>query len=134
MIIDPNERVPVSDEQGNVIYIRPKMDLATRTAALDELLEVDGRDPQNPALRTVRVGMYNLILLRHNILAWEGPAFRYSDGRAIPCTPETIGQLDPDEPLVQRVLAEIDRRNRRPTSPDPKSPTGPGSTGGGGAS
>jgi hypothetical protein len=29
------------------------------------------------------------------------------------CTPETIGELDASEPLVQRVLQEISDRNTR---------------------
>jgi len=50
------------------------------------------------------------------------------NGHKVPCVRENILRLDPDEPLVEAVLAEVQRRNLRPESPIKNSPTASGST------
>jgi hypothetical protein len=131
MFVDPQARVAVSDEQGNTIWIRAKMDVATKNRVHDAIAAVDGASDDVVELH---LGSYNTALLVHNIVAWEGPAFGDARGRTVPCTRQNIERLDPDEPLVTQVLGEISRRNVRPESPDPNSPTTDGSTHAGAAS
>jgi hypothetical protein len=105
------ERVPVADDAGNVIYIRGKMNFKTKAMVKDALMAMDTGGTSAHVL----IGASQLALLQHNVLAWEGPAFA-----GMACTAENIGRLDPDEPLVEKVLTEIEARNAKPVSGDPK--------------
>ena len=132
MFIRRDERVAVADELGNVMYIKPKMDVKTRGRVTDALAALsslggEGGDPEV----SLNLGSQNCALLVNNVVAWEGPEFVDEKGVKIPCTREWIERLDPDAPLVGLVLAEINRRNVRPESPDPNSPTPDGATSGG---
>lgn len=113
MFINPNSKIPVehTDDEGqtHTIYVRAKMDVDTLTRVKVEFNELNG------SAQRLTLGAYQLALLRHNIVGWEGPAF---DG--VPCTREHIGRLDPDEPLVQRVLERIDELNPPPRTTDPE--------------
>lgn len=105
-----NEPVPVSVDGGvNTIYIRPKMDFATKQRVLGSLAQI-GRITERTRAEDVQIntnlGQYNLALMVQNIVKWEGPAFA-----GVPCTAAAIARLDPDELLVDAVLAEINRRN-----------------------
>lgn len=99
-------RVFVEDDPENVILILPKMSFGVRQWVRNTLASLP-EDPNKPAL-----GLYEIALMRHNIVGWEGPAFE-----GIPCTPEAIENLDQDEPLVDRVLLEIINRNLMKRSP-----------------
>lgn len=130
MFIDPNARVPISDDEGNTIFIKAKMDIATDTAVTVEFARINS----GTGFRAQKA--YELALLYHNIVAWEGPAFKrpvlskagtpmLKNGapvtKPIPCTRQAIGSLDPFAPLVARVLAAIDEQNREVLAePDPK--------------
>lgn len=107
----------------NVIYIRSKMNFKTETRVNAAALKVD-----TSGTGEIHPEEYLIALLVQNIVRWEGPDF---DGVA--CTPENIENLDPDEPHIERVCDEIARRNKKRTSPNPKSPTANGSMSGGGA-
>lgn len=111
MFIDPNERIPITLD-GNTIYIRAKMSAAVRAAVQDEIKAKGLGDESNLEMRGI--GSYRLALLRHNIVAWEGPAFA-----GHPCTRANIDLLDLDDPLVEMVAEEIGRRNAPRESPDP---------------
>jgi hypothetical protein len=110
MFIDPSAKVPISDEHGNTIYIRMKMDVATEGQFKDALVRITGG---RKALKSFMVGKAQTALLQLNIVAWEGPRFT-----GVPCNHTMIGRLDPHEPLVAKVLQEIDRRNAPPALPD----------------
>lgn len=105
MFIDPKARVPVflEEDSENIIYVKAKMDLATKTAAEVALLRIN-----TGSARLARAAE-QLALLQVNIVDWEGPAF---EGR--PATVPNINQLDPDWPLVAKVLDEIGRLNAGP--------------------
>ena len=112
----------VLDDDGqprrpNIIYIRPKMNFKTEAMVNAAALRIDtsGKSEMHPE-------DYLVALLVQNIVRWEGPDFD-----SMPCTPENIENLDPDEPHIERVCDEIARRNRKRTSPNPKSPTANGS-------
>jgi hypothetical protein len=111
----------VPDDPDNRIYIKAKMDYGTKNAVMDEIAKITITSG-TPDVRAA-LGAYNTALMTKNIVRWEGPAFG-----GVPCTPETIMQLDPDEPLVERVMDEINRRNPAgEASPNPKFPATNGS-------
>ncbi len=91
----------------DIIWIRSRMSVAVQQAVQSEATSVKTSGGRSPDLE-IDVGLYQLALLRQNILAWQGPSFN-----GVVCTPETIGELDASEPLVQRVLQEINDRNAR---------------------
>lgn len=126
MFIDPKERVTVTDERGNTVWIKAKMDVATKHKVEDAVAAI-GDDMGTEAVQ-IHIGSYNTALLIHNIVAWEGPDFMDEREKPVPCTPANIRRLDPDEPLVDMVLREINRRNARSQAPDPNSLTDDGST------
>jgi len=101
-----------SEQAPNIIWIKSKMDLQTQAAVQSELLKL-GAD--NKSIEA-HLGSNVMALLIHNIVHWEGPDF---DG--VPCTPATIRTLDPQLPLLELVIEEIARRNKRTPSPNPKS-------------
>jgi hypothetical protein len=111
---DPSE--VISDQPPNVIFIRPKMDFATqkRVGAAGFSLGAAGKPNELDLAENL------IAMLVYNIVGWAGPLF---DG--VPCTPENIRRLDPDQPVVEKAIEEITRRNTK-AAPSPKSPTRPG--------
>lgn len=101
-----------SEGAPNVIWIKPRMDMATKGAVQSDLVTL-GADGQTAEFR---LGANETALLVHNIVRWSGP-----DLDGVPCDAEHIRRLDPTEPHIARVLEEIARRNKKPVSPNPKS-------------
>lgn len=121
MFVDTT-RVPVRLDEAaeagaevDTIYIKPKMNYADRAAMQDQIIKVKAIRNDGTADQDTLVGTANLALLQINIVAWSGPSFA-----GVACTPENIAKLDPDGPLVEKVLAELQKRNARP-----KGTTGP---------
>ena len=117
--------------QLDVIFIHPKMPVGVRNKVLGEAAKIElARAPVSPRGKRAAqkradkqdanvnfdVGAYNIALLTNNILGWQGPSFA-----GVPCTPANIVLLDQDQPLVQRVLQEINDRNTQAT-PDDEEP------------
>jgi len=129
--VDP-EGTP--DEQKNIIYIRPKMDYGTKQRVQGAIMHAYAGMGQE-ALRAapLDIAAANIALLVHNVLSWRGPAFRDKAGAEIPCDAEHIEGLDDDEPLVEAVLAEINRRNSQ-ASAEKNGLSAPVSMNGGGPS
>ena len=105
LFVSPREKVDVpefddqdpTDEKGNVMVIRARMDYVTHAKVQDELLQIrlsglsfgqqpngdgpaedeDGEDEGSGAAvdGQVSIPQYNLALLKHNIVAWRGPEF-----------------------------------------------------------
>lgn len=100
------DAVPVhtADDPDNVIYIKPKMDYATLTKVRSSVIGTRG----GTATMEINFDLAaaNLALLVNNIVRWSGPDF---DGT--PCNADNIGRIDPDDPLLDKVLAEINERN-----------------------
>jgi hypothetical protein len=100
------------------------MDFGTKQRVMSaaiQLSEESGVQVGKGVRVDVQFGAIQTALLVHNIVRWAGPSFV-----EVPCTPENIVRLDPDEPLVQKVLRELDTRNPgKKQSPDPKSLTTP---------
>lgn len=114
MFVDKT-KVPVTINDEDVIYILPKMPFGVRQRVMGELARIDSDGTQRGTDFHINLGAYNIALMQHNIVGWEGPSFE-----GVPCTRENIEQLDPDEPLVDKVLQEIGRRN--PVNPEKPSP------------
>lgn len=98
------DRVAVSDDAGNTVYVRRKLDMGAR-------------------LRISEAGTHGesiLALYVSSILAWEGPDFR-----GIKCTPENIEKIDPDDEFWTKVGDKIAELNKHlwETDPDPLAPT-----------
>jgi len=119
---DQNE--VVSDKPPNVVWIRARMDAATRGKVSGELVKL-GESGQGIE---GHLGDGEVALLIHNIVRWEGPDFVDEMGRPVPCTAEQIRKLDTRDPFIAEVLSQIGERNRPRTSPNPKSATASGST------
>jgi len=107
-VLDENSK-PV---RPAVIWIKARMDVETTAKVQDATLAM-GKNNQ----AEIRIGENGLALLIHNIVKWEGPGFD-----DMPCTPERIKRLNPNEPLIAAVIQEIAIRNRTTPSPNPPSP------------
>ena len=119
-----DETEVVSDKPPNVVWIRARMDVATRGKVSGDLLKLG----ENGQGLEGHLGNNNLALLLHNIIRWEGPDFVDEMGRPIPCSPENIKKLDTNDPFIERILDEIGERNQKRASPNPKSSTANGFT------
>lgn len=103
------DRIAVSDDAGNTVYVRRKMDMGARL----RVAEAAGN------------GETLVVLYQQNILAWEGPDFR-----GVKCTPENIEKIDVDDPFWTKVGDKIGELNKHlwEGSPDPLAPTTAGET------
>jgi hypothetical protein len=88
------DRVPVTDDRGNTIWVRRKMDFGAAAT-------IQATPMQDRIIATYVV----------NILGWDGPDFQ-----GVACTEEAIRRLDPTDPLVDQVGRKIAELNPRPTS------------------
>ena len=113
-VIDVKDMTP----DTNAIRILPKMSYGVRQRVIGAAAKLiptkAGNRKERRAARKARggqdvdfdVGAYQIALLVHNIVGWQGPAFA-----GVACTPANIERLDPDEPLVAKVIQEIGERN-----------------------
>ncbi len=112
---DNRERIALDGDPANGITIRRRMDMGTRAKVQSAIVRVDA----STRATTVDAGAANLALLQHNILAWDGPKFTLPSGKPAPVNAQYIAMLDPADPLLVKVLAELNDRNRDAPSPDP---------------
>lgn len=120
----PTEAVPV--EVGEcTVWIKPRMGLDVRNRVRDVAWQVEiGADGE--AQMTRHLNQYNTALLVVNIERWEGPGLT-----GVPCTPETIGRLDPTDSVAGRIIEAVLKRIQAlntVASSDPK-PSASGATG-----
>lgn len=111
-----DERVPVylDEDPSNIIYIRPKMNIGIQNRVMSSVASFKGGDVAQGV--EFNIGAYNIALLTCNVVGWQGPDFDN-----VECTPANIERLDPDDPLLDRVLGEINTRNaKKKDAPDPK--------------
>jgi hypothetical protein len=109
--------------ETDVIFIYPKMPFGVRQQVIGASLKVNsaaktsrgkkGKRSDNDV--NVDLGAWNMALLEHNIIGWQGPSFN-----GIALTQANIRLLDDTQPLIQRVLQEINNRN---TTADAESET-----------
>ena len=121
-----DEKVRVSIDGQDAIYILPKMNVGVKNKTLSAIAKISantmalvaggGGDTESVGQEiNMDMGAYNTALLINNIVSWEGPSFT-----DVKCTRENILKLDPDNPLVDKVLAEINERNTKKGTPDPE--------------
>lgn len=123
------EPVPVhtEDDPANIIWIKPRMDVGTTSMVQSAMVSINmqangtGR-ADNTSIR-MDIGAYNLALMIHNFVRWEGPGFE-----GLPCNAENIKRLEQDDPLVEKALQEINRRNLSKVA-SPNSSNGAGKNG-----
>jgi hypothetical protein len=127
------EAVPVCLEpdrplaEQDVIYIRPKMSYGVKQRLISKAAQISmsqgsigGNGKSTPNMEAaVDVGAYQLALLTFNVVRWGGPNFN-----GVLCIEANIERLDPDQPLVVKVLEEIEARNGSKPSPNPVSISG----------
>lgn len=116
MFVEKNAKVPITEGE-NTIFIVPKMDYGRKQNVISASTKFSLSGEAN-----FDSGEWRIALLTHNIVGWQGPAFETAGGGRIPCNAENIMRLDPTEPLVLKVVAEIDRRNAEPKLPDDADP------------
>lgn len=92
----------VSDGR-NFIHLKAKMDIGTEARVSADFLK----------LGATAIKAYELCLLRHNIVRWQGPDFQDEKGNIIPAVPANIDKLDPDEPIVRLAIEKIGELNTR---------------------
>lgn len=119
-----DESVPY--QERDIVWIKSKMDVGTRRSVRKALttMTVNANGTMQMALD---LAGQNVALLEYNITRWQGPGF---DG--IPFTREALARIDPDDPLLDKALAEINRRNGPVAAEDAVS--SPNSVNGGGQS
>ena len=123
--IDPSATVAVSDEHGNTINIRQKMSLQVRGQVQRALasykfdLDEDGQVDRTHTEVTSSPQLQRLAMLQHNIVTWDGPAFRKRKsngqlGGLTKVTPQSIARLNPDWPFMDKVYDAINELNQAP--------------------
>ena len=115
MFIDPDKWIAVT-HGPNTIWIRPQLTFYEKGELEESSIRLEmtpGRDESEGMKISTRVtaSTQNAFLLEMCVQSWEGPAFEDEDG-PIPCLPEYIRMLSPTEPLIQKVIREIDRYNQ----------------------
>lgn len=95
-----------TDPQQNVCYIKARMNWKESSAYKDALWSLDSGGSQ------AHIGAAETAAMQINVVGWDGPDFRDERGVILPCTPEQIAEMDPTEPFWQKVLGEINTRNR----------------------
>lgn len=120
-VTDEKDITPLID----VVFIRTKMDYGTRQrvigAAAKLVAKAGGNRKERRAAKKGKgasdvefdVGAYQVALLVHNILGWQGPSFA-----GVACVPANIETLDTDEPLVKEVVQAISDRNVQESDTD----------------
>jgi len=105
------DRVAVSDDNGNTVYVRRRMDMGVRLRVQEAFSKGEGL----------------VALYVQNILAWEGPDFK-----DIKCTPENIEKIDADDSFWEKVgdkIAELNPSLKGDNHPDPLASTTDGEPG-----
>lgn len=106
-------------EQRDVVWIKPRMDFGTERRVMSQLQKIKMDRGDGELHGELDIASQNFVLLQYNILRWQGPGF---DGRKF--NAETLAELNKDDPLMDAVLEEINRRNL-PKAKDEANPNSP---------
>lgn len=124
MFVDTNKTIDIVDDENapehkqNVIRIRERLSVGEKARVSDQYLQVTfGAD--NKPVGQASVGKLGFALLQHYIVSWSGPKFA-----GVKCTPEMVGLLDDDEPLVRKVAQRVGELWRAAQNTDPKESDG----------
>ena len=91
---------------GEWVMIKPKMSVGDRGLLSDRIMSVNTAGGKTDV--DVKAGQYLQAMLEVNIVDWH---MSDDEGNLIPFKKELIASLDPDSPLIDKVLAEIAERN-----------------------
>jgi len=109
--------VRLCEDDRECVYIKGKLGTADRNRLTDALLDIDREAAAGGAgAMALRSGRYLQALLEISVVGWV--AFD-ADGHEIPFSLEQLRLWDPDDPLLDKVYAEIARLN--PTLPGHRS-------------
>lgn len=100
MFVD--SRLETVTDGRNTIWIKAKMDLRTAGLVSADLARFGA----------ATIIAHETCLARRNIVRWAGPDFEDGAGKIIPCTPEQVDKLDPNEPILAAVITKIRELNR----------------------
>lgn len=105
-----SEPVPVKDDEGNTIYILPKMPYGVKQRVTHAMFHLEAKTEAGDLVVQdnveVDLATHNLLLLKANVTSWHGPAFGDT-----PFSADALERLDPDFSLLDKVLGEINARN-----------------------
>jgi len=111
-------KVTVEDRPGEWIEIKPKLDIDAREALTEKISKVSA-DGTTTDIQ-LHPGRYLGAMLEVAVVGWQ---LLDDEGQAVPFEGRLIGQLDPEDPLVDQALQEIADRN--PTLGTNRAPSGP---------
>ena len=119
-IITDGDLHRVTLEDGEWVDILEKVPRSLRVKAQKAAMQYKGKlqagkTESMPVEVEFDVTALSTVLLEGMVKAWS---FKYDDGKAIPVTPETVGQLD--EATADFILAEIDKLNPARTGEEKK--------------
>lgn len=119
------ERIPIRvDGDPNTVWIRPALSYGMRLRIQGAGTRVHGKAGGDAADVDFDVEAANNAMYAEWVVGWEGPDF---DG--VPCTVENILDIDADDPLMAKVVEEINARSSTEQATSPNSRTnGHGST------
>lgn len=103
MSVLSQEKVPVTIDGQNVIYIRPKMTLGMQTRIADGL-----KMHRNGSGMQIGIGEGEalILLLTETVVGWEGPDFE-DDGAVLPLNRVTLESLPADYPLLDQLKEKV---------------------------
>ena len=104
-------RTPVRiqvDGDERWIDIKPKLGQGDRLALIDTLLEMKAIEGKVGVISIAKYGAFVNALLELSITGWS---LTDGDGAAVPFSVALIADLDPDDPLTEKVTQEVVERN-----------------------
>ncbi len=108
--------VPITLDHINTIFIKPRLNYGEKMRVQKAAIKIKSKGTATDFETDFDSSGYQYQLLIESVVSWSGPVF---EGR--PCTPENIAELDPSDPLLDKVIEEISERNKSAGSDDPKS-------------
>jgi hypothetical protein len=90
------------------IAIKPKLGVGDRNILMDVLISIGAVKGATDTEITARAGAFQFELLRLSIVDWN---LLDEAGQPIPFAWDKIRDLDPDDPLVEKVADEVVSRN-----------------------
>lgn len=101
-------RVSLDGEPERWIAIKPKLGMGDRNRLLDVLVSIGSVTAAGRSEITAKAGAFQMELLQVSIVDWH---LQDEQGADIPYDPALVRELDPDDPLVEKVADEVVLRN-----------------------
>jgi len=101
-------RITVDDKPDEWIDIKPKLSMGDRAKFQDAVLSAEFSRGGDKAKISMATGQLLSKMLELAITDWK---LLDDEGKQVAFKPSLIARLDPDDPLVDRALAEVTERN-----------------------